>query len=57
LSDEPANDRIAEILNNGIIGIQDRMDTLNDTLKEIADSLGHIAVYFKNKQYEEFESH
>ena len=39
----PNNDKIAEILNNGIIGLQDRIDTLNDCLVEINKNLEHIS--------------
>jgi len=49
MKNPPDNEKIAEILNNGIIGIQDRMDSLNNTLGEIAKSLNYIAKYFENK--------
>ena len=42
---EPDNDKIAEILNNGIIGLQDRIDTLNDHLDNINKNLEHILHY------------
>ena len=38
----PNNDKIAEILNNGIIGLQDRIDTLNEQLEKINRNLEHI---------------
>ena len=38
----PNNDKIAEILNNGIIGLQDRIDTLNENLYKINENLEAI---------------
>ena len=39
MTDKPTQEHIPEILNNGIIGLQDRLDDLNTNLEHINDRL------------------